>query len=96
MITTEEYKELLSAKEDAETYLIEFNLARAEAEKLKADLKELLLVLTKGNEKTAYRDAFHSFEVEMDDKISKYVNDNYFEDGKILFERKVKADEQSF
>lgn len=95
IISTDEYKELLQAQHDCETHLIDLNIAQIELENAKEDLKDLLLMLTKGIEKTAYSDGIHSFEIEMDDKIAKYLNENYIEDGKVLFERKYK-DEQSF
>lgn len=106
IITTDEYKDLLSAQHDAETYLFEFTKAVKELEELKvksakeleevnANLKELLLTLVDGETKTGYGHTFYEWYDLLDRaEIAKYINENYVIDGKLQFEKvKEKADE---
>ena len=93
IITTEEYKELVQTQQENAELLDAVKCAGIELEQVKADLKELLLMLTKGNEATEYNDAIYSFEIVTNDVIAKYISENYFKKGKVIFKRRIECNE---
>ena len=58
----------------------------------KDELKELILILTKGKERASYGDYnFANYEIEDNNKIAKYLNDNYLVNGVLKF-KKIKKE----
>ena len=78
VITTEEYKELLSAKQDGEVYMMEFTKAVTELKETREKLDNLLLCITKGATNSQWQDGkFEYFDLAEKEEIAKHVNENF-------------------
>ena len=96
MITTEEYKELISAQIDADTYLIEFNKATKELKETKEALEALLLMIVKGEVVADRANGYKWFDLEGITEIAEYINKYHVSGGHLQLERvKENNDEQS-
>lgn len=84
MITSEEYKELVLAKEENTRLLEELKYADEQLRITQNNLKELLLLLTNGKTSTIYGE-LQSFEIITDTEIAKYINKNYLAKGTLKF-----------
>ena len=102
IIDIDEYKELILAKEELtykEKEISElsdelFNLS-VEKREIETELKELLLEITKGNNRTnCDEEGFLSYEVASNYVMAEFINDNYLENGILKF-RKVKKENLS-
>lgn len=88
MITTEEYKELLKAKDEAEFLQEEMIITKAHLTKSKSAIKDLILFITKGETKSKWNDGnFEGFDLAKSDDIAKYINENYMKDGRLIFSK---------
>ena len=94
MIDTDEYKELILAKEDAENYHYECKVAGNLLKEAKENLSELLLFITKGKTKTEFEDKFHSYDVASIYEMADFINENYVDDGILKF-KKVKKEKEN-
>jgi hypothetical protein len=84
MITTDEYKELLSAKEEGEQYMMAYTDAVQELKAVRESLDNLLLLITKGEKKSQWEDGkFESFDLAEKNDIAKYINENFMKDGRL-------------
>ena len=85
MITTEEYEKLVIAKKELELLtesVKQLNTIRQEAED---NLKELLLMLTKGEKKVQWEDGIKWFDIAPAEKVAEYLNKHYIKDGILTF-----------
>lgn len=85
MITTEEYKELVLAKAETDRLNEELKQADQRLTDAERNLKELLLLLTKGETVPKYGTAFEGFEIINDSEIAKYISENYMTKGLLKF-----------
>lgn len=85
MITTEEYKELVLAKETTEKLADELRYADAKLREAQSNLKEILLMLTGGHTVPKYGDVFESFDIIDDAEIAKYISAYYMDKGILKF-----------
>ena len=97
MITTEEYRnlieELAETKSMLENISFEFKFCDEKRDKAEESLKELLLMLTKGEIVAKWDDKkFESFDIEREGEIAKFINANYVENGVLTFTKKEKKD----
>lgn len=82
MITTEEYKELLQAQNDAELYRECFKRAERELNIRNNELNELLILLTQGKKKSEWSNGlFNNFDLTDPQTIAEYINEKYLENG---------------
>lgn len=88
IITTEEYKELLLAKADAETCPAELSVTREELKGARAELAELLLMLVK-NEASPQWDSrkYEWYDLERSENIVEYINRHYVKNGILQFNK---------
>lgn len=95
MITTEEYKELLLAQEALGSVAQELSYCDKKRQKAEDALKELLLMLTKGQTTVNWSDKkFAWHDLARAEEVAEYINKNYVIDGKLQFEKvKGKTDE---
>lgn len=92
IITTEEYKDLLLAKEDCNNRLDEAYVLAERLNEVEENLQELLLMLVKGNPTPTWGTKFEWIDIERAENIAEYINKNYLNTG-LKFE-KEKANEQ--
>jgi hypothetical protein len=89
VITTEEYKELLSAKQDGEVYMMQFTQAVSELKETKSQLDNLLLCITKGAKRSQWQDGkFEGFDLARDFEIANYINENFMRDSRLTVKEK--------
>lgn len=100
-IPLEEYKELLLAKECLEQMSVDLDALSKEAKEfhdelvnVECELKELLLILTKGKNKPKYLGDFESYDIADSDTIADYLNKNYVTEDNKLFFRKILHEEK--
>jgi hypothetical protein len=84
VITTDEYKELISAKEEGEQYMMAYTDAVQELKAVRESLDNLLLLITKGEKKSRWQDGnFEDYDLESKDEIAEYINKNFMKDGRL-------------
>ena len=84
MITTDEYKELLSAKQEGEVYMMEFTKAVTELKEVREQLDNLLLTITKGAKASQWQDGdFEGYDLADKGELAKYINKNFMKDGRL-------------
>ena len=82
VITTDEYKELLSAEQEGNEYMIAYTDAVMELKEVREQLDNLLLFITKGAKKSQWMDGdFEGYDLENKDELAKYINKNFMKDG---------------
>lgn len=87
MITTEEYKDLILAKNSVDRLNEELMYADKKLENAQNSIKELLLMLTEGKTAPTYNDEFNTFEIASDTVIAKYINENYLSNRMLNFNK---------
>ena len=88
VITTEEYKELIQAQGELAKMQDALLYESRKREKAEKSLKELLMMLTKGNTSTEYGDgAYKWYEIEERERIVEYLNENYVSEKNLQFEK---------
>lgn len=85
MITTEEYKELVLAKDERDKLVEELAYADQKLLAAQDDLKELLLMLTDGHTVSKFGEAFESYDIVSDSVIAKFISENYMTKGLLKF-----------
>lgn len=85
MITTEEYKKLIIAEQDLAQAVDTITICNKEKQEAEDSLKELLLMLTKGEKKVQWEDGIKWFDIAPAEKIAEYLNKHYFKDGILTF-----------
>ena len=84
VITTDEYKELLSAKQEGEVYMMEFTNAVAELKETREKLDNLLLCITKGATHSKWDGGnFEYFDLVEKEKLVGYINENFMKNGRL-------------
>lgn len=84
IITTEEYKKLLSAEQEGEVYMMEYTKAVTELKDVKEQFFNLLLCITKGAKASQWQDGkFEGFDLADKDAIAGYINRNFMENGRL-------------
>ena len=82
VITTDEYKELLSAKQEGEVYMMEFTNAVNELKETREKLENLLLCITKGANRSQWGDGnFEYFDLAEKEEIARHINDVFVKNG---------------
>ena len=88
MITTEEYKELLLAKQYSEALEEDNNILADRVIEAEECLRELLLMLTKGHTSVNWSDKkFAWHDLARSEEVAEYLNKNYVIDGRLQFEK---------
>ena len=78
VITTEEYKGLLSAMQEGEVYMMQYAQAVKELKETKKQLDDLLLCITKGETQSKWQDGrFEYFDLAEKEEIAKHINENF-------------------
>lgn len=86
LIATEEYKELLIAKENAKALNLALEVTNSELQKVQAEIKELLLMLTKGKTSPQWvLNRFEWLEIETAENIAKYISEHYLNNSSLRF-----------
>ena len=84
VITTEEYKELLSAKQEGEVYMMEFTKAVTELKEVREKLDNLLLTITKGETHSKWQEGmFEYFDLVEKEVLAGYINENFMKNGRL-------------
>jgi hypothetical protein len=84
VITTDEYKSLLSAEQEGNEYMIAYTDAVMELKEVREQLDNLLLCITKGAKASQWQDGkFEGFDLAEKDDIAKYINENFMEYGRL-------------
>lgn len=84
VITTDEYKSLLSAEQEGNEYMIAYTDAVMELKEVREQLDNLLLFITKGANKSQWMDGdFESYDLAEKDELAKYINKNFMKDGRL-------------
>lgn len=85
IITTEEYKELLQAQQDAEYYKNQYEIKKDKLQSLTDEFNNMLLMLTNGKKKVEWSDnLFNYFDLASGRAIAEYINEKYVEDGMLI------------
>lgn len=92
MIDSDEYRELVLAKEAKDEIEKELDLTDRRLMQKEYEFKELLLLITKGEFKTKYDEGkFQSYDIASNYDLVDFVNENYVENGLLKF-NKVKKE----
>jgi hypothetical protein len=84
VITTDEYKELLSAKQEGEVYMMEFTKAVTELKEVREQLDNLLLTITKGATHSQWGDGrFEYFDLADKEVLALHINDVFMKNGRL-------------
>ena len=84
VITTDEYKSLLSAEQEGNEYMIAYTDAVMELKEVREQLDNLLLCITKGAKKSQWQDGkFEGFDLARDFEIANYINENFMRDSRL-------------
>ena len=84
VITTDEYKELLSAKQEGEVYMMEFTKAVTELKETREQLDNLLLTITKGETHSKWQEGmFEYFDLVEKEVLAGYINENFMKNGRL-------------
>lgn len=87
IITTDEYKELLIAKETETQNIEDLKMLIERVSELKGNLTEILQLLTKGGKEPEIGVTYESWDILHTNEIAKYINEHYVADGKLQFEK---------
>ena len=88
VITTEEYQELLQAKNENEFIKEELSCTEAKLLKTKNSLQEFVFLITKGEIRSKWSEGlFEGFDLVKDSEIAEYINTNFMKDGKLIFSK---------
>lgn len=85
MITTEEYQELILAKEERDRLLEELTHSDRCLTATHNEVKDLLLMLTNGHTVPKYGETFECYDIVDDVEIAKFINENYVTKGLMKF-----------
>ena len=85
IITTEEYQNLIRAKDDRDTLSEELMYTDKKLKQTSEKLKELVLLLTKGKTKAIWNNELAICDLAELDDVTEYLNKNYFENGILTF-----------
>ena len=91
MITTDEYRQLINDQNALERVLQDLELAESKRAETEAELKDLLLMITKGTTSVNWGDKkFAWHDLAQSEEIVEYINNNYVVDGRLQFEKATK------
>ena len=84
VITTDEYKSLLSAEQEGNEYMIAYTDAVMELKEVRDQLDNLLICITKGAKASQWQDGkFEGFDLAEKNDIAKYINENFMKNGRL-------------
>lgn len=93
IIDSDEYKDLILAKESAIDSQHDCKLAVKLMKEARENLEELLLFITKGNKKAEFEDKFHSYDIASVYDLAEFINNNYVDYGILSFKKVKKENE---